>query len=117
MGSQDLKFRREAGANERAVGMIHTMASAQDFPLESQWLPTTSLPCISKWCWESLYLLVSSGSPRAGQSISPSVLPGSEHWARAPTSWKRRVNISQGKRIIEHHYLLSSGMKGGKHTG
>ncbi|XP_036296726.1 protein lin-37 homolog isoform X6 [Pipistrellus kuhlii] len=36
-----------------------------------------------------------SGSPRAGQSISPSVLPGSEHCAKAPTSWKRRAKTSQ----------------------
>ncbi|XP_035869223.1 protein lin-37 homolog isoform X5 [Phyllostomus discolor] len=35
-----------------------------------------------------------SESPRGSQSISSKVLPGSEHWARAPTSWKRRVNTS-----------------------
>lgn len=43
MGSQDMRFRREAEARERDVGMIHTLAPALGFLLESQ-LPPTSHP-------------------------------------------------------------------------
>ncbi|XP_006098719.1 protein lin-37 homolog isoform X4 [Myotis lucifugus] len=60
------------------------------------WAPLTQLARLQTQTMFPVKVKVEkSGSPRAGQSISPSVLPGSEHCAKAPTSWKRRANTSQ----------------------
>ncbi|XP_005862495.1 PREDICTED: protein lin-37 homolog isoform X2 [Myotis brandtii] len=60
------------------------------------WAPLTQLARLqTKTMFPVKVKVEKSGSPRAGQSISPSVLPGSEHCAKAPTSWKRRANTSQ----------------------